>query len=148
MAVQVFVNEKIAPIYLTDFSSCRLKNDTGCGKILIRLVRNDGSFRATHGNIAYVSTGASQIADFTRECGSITAMKPGVGEKKAFVVNIFFIGYVYFSFSQKSFLSSLCIKKIAGCRHIKYTENRPEILDKGKRHAPDRNARLKIGNAI
>jgi len=103
LPVQVFAQEKIASIHLADFSSCRFKNDTGGGKVLKRLVSNDGSFCSTHCNIAYVSTGASHVANFTGECGAITVVKSGESEKKALVVNIFLIRYVDFLFSQKSF---------------------------------------------
>ena len=68
LPIQIFIDEKVAPIHLADFSAGRLKNNAGGCKILIGLIGDHGSFCTTHGHITYVGAGAAQIADFSRKC--------------------------------------------------------------------------------
>ena len=120
LPVHVFVEEKFTPIHVVDLSSCRFNNDASCSKIPIGLVGDDSRLGATRGNIAYVSSSASQIADFARKCGMVIMVKSGVGEEKTLVVNIFLGRDPDLPFSPEGFFSCLGLKKIAGCRHIKH----------------------------
>ena len=49
---------------------------------------------------------------------------------------------------QEYHLASPGVKKIVSGGHVKHAEDRPEIVEQGQRHAPYRNACLKVGNTV